>query len=160
MQIWFFISPFKGWAKISSVSIEILIAWQAIQPGRNILFFVCGSCCPHESVQGEHEMWGEALYSTFPLHFPVLAKSLLARHFWQGMWICQLFRWSSSSQKFIWFFPAQNPKESIVRFLHFSVGIKTGGLFHRSCTNWRPRQFHPFSQMSVFMPYIPFVQGC
>lgn len=41
MQIWFFISPFKGWVKISSASLKILIGWQAFQPGPNILLFFC-----------------------------------------------------------------------------------------------------------------------
>lgn len=102
MQICFFLQPFTGWLKIFSASLEILTAWHVFQPGPNILlFFVCGSSCAHESVRGEHEMRAEALHSTFPLHFPVLAKSLLPRDFWQGMSICQVFRWNSSGQAFL-----------------------------------------------------------
>lgn len=102
MQICFFLSPITGWVKIFSASLEILIAWRAFQPAPNILlFFVCGSSCAHESVRGEHEMRVEALHSTFPLHFPVLAKSLLARHSWQGLRIWQVFRWNSSGQAFL-----------------------------------------------------------
>lgn len=161
MQIWIFISPFNGWVKISSGPLEILIVWQAFQPRPNILlFFVCGSCCPHESVQGKHEMRVETLYSTFPLHFPVLAKGLFARHFWQGLLICQHFRWSSSGQKFLRFFPAQNQKESSIRFIHYTVQIKSGGLFRRNYTKWRPRQFYLFSRIIVFMLFIPFVWSC
>lgn len=102
MQIWFSLSPSMGWVKIFSASLEILTAWRAFQPEPNILlFFVRESSCAHESVRSKHEMWVEALHSTFPLHSPVLAKSLLARASWQGLWIRQVFRWSSSGQAFL-----------------------------------------------------------
>lgn len=60
-----------------------------------------GSSCAHESVRGEHEMRVEALHSTFLLQFPFLAKILLARSSWQGLLICQVFRWRSSGQAFL-----------------------------------------------------------
>lgn len=116
------LSPFTGWVRVFSASLEILLAWHAFQPGLNILtFFVYGSFCDREPMYGEHEMRMKALHSTFPLHFPVLAKSLLARASWQGPWICQVFQRQQQWPSFPRFFPCARCKGKQCKAPSFQV---------------------------------------